>query len=143
VSEAGGTSYLEESKLWPATQGRYVTTHLVSSVRFQDRQPELLARFVAAHVELTQWIQAHPTEAQRLLNDELKAEMGRTLAEDIVQGAWSRLEFTYDPVRETLLKSAEDAHRIGFLRKAPDLSRIYSLEPLNDALRARQLPLIQ
>ena len=143
VREAGGKIYLEESSLWLATHGRYVTTHLVSSVRFQQRPPELLEKFVAAHVELTQWIQDHSAQARRLLSRELYAEMGRSLADDTLNQAWSRLEFTHDPVRETLVKSAEDAHRIGFLRQAPDLSRIYSLDALNTALRARQLPLVE
>jgi NitT/TauT family transport system substrate-binding protein len=141
--EGGGKIYLEESTLWPETKGRYVTTHLVSSVRFQQQQPELLAKFIAAHVELTQWIQANPEEARRLLNAELKAETGRALTEETLVGAWGRLEFTYDPVRESLLKSAADAQRIGFLRKPPNLSPIYVLDPLNAALRARQLPEIK
>lgn len=138
--EAGGKIYLEESTLWPGTKGRYVTTHLVSSVRFQQQQPELLAKFIAAHVELTKWIRANPVEARRLLNEELKTETSRALAEETLRGAWARLEFTHDPIRESLLKSAADAHRIGFLRKQPDLATIYALDPLNVVLRSRQLP---
>ncbi|HEU5071482.1 MAG TPA: ABC transporter substrate-binding protein [Verrucomicrobiae bacterium] len=141
--EAGAKVYLEESSLWPDTGGRYVTTHLVTSVRFLDTQRDLLARFVAAHVELTEWIRAHPDEARRLLNDELKAEMGRALPETVLTQAWRRLEFTCDPVRASLLKSAADAQRVGLLRETPDLARIYVLNPLNSALRARQLPEIK
>jgi NitT/TauT family transport system substrate-binding protein len=137
--EAGAKVYLEESSLWPDTGGRYVTTHLVTSVRLLDTQRDLLGRFVAAHVELTEWIRAHPDEARRLLNDELKAEMGRALPEAVLTQAWRRLEFTCDPVRASLLKSAADAQRVGLLRETPDLARIYVLNPLNSALRARQL----
>jgi len=70
--EAKGKVYLEEASLWKETGGRYVTTHLVSSVKFLSERRELLAKFVAAHVELTQWIQANPVEAQRVLNNRLK-----------------------------------------------------------------------
>jgi NitT/TauT family transport system substrate-binding protein len=138
--EAGAKVYLEESSLWKDTGGRYVTTHLVSSARFLKERRELLEKFVAAHVELTQWIQAHPDEAQRVLNEELKAETSRALPQETLQGAWRRLEFTCDPVRQSLFKSADDAYRVGFLKEKPALEKIYVLEPLKSALRARQLP---
>ena len=138
--EAGAKVYLEESSLWKETGGRYVTTHLVSSVKFLQERRELLAKFVAAHVELTQWIQANPAEAQRTLNAELKAEMGRGISEVTLTNAWRRLEFTADPVSASLLKSAADAQRVGFLRKAPELANIYQLDLLNAALRERKLP---
>jgi NitT/TauT family transport system substrate-binding protein len=141
--EAGAKVFLEESELWKETGGRYVTTHLVSSVGFMQERRALLAKFVAAHVELTQWIQANPDEARRLVNAELKAEMGRALADETLKQAWGRLEFTCDPVRESLFKSAADAHRIGFLREKPELGGLYSLNLLNEALRAKKLPEIK
>ena len=40
----------------------------------------------------------------------------------------SRLELTFDPVKQSLFKSANDAFDIGFLGKTrPDLLRIYDL----------------
>jgi NitT/TauT family transport system substrate-binding protein len=138
--EANARVYFEESARWEETGGRYVTTHLVARVKFLREQRELMARFIAAHVELTQWINAHPAEAQRVLNAELKAEMGRGLASDTLSNAWRRLEFTPDPVRASLLKSAEDAKRVGFLRGTVDLAGIYDLDLLNAALRQHKLP---
>ncbi len=138
--EANGRVYLEESSLWPATGGRYVTTHLVSSVRFLKEQPALLKKWIAAHVELTEWIHAHPDEAKQILNAEIKAETTRALPPTTLDSAWKRLSLTYDPIRTSLLKSAEDAHRIGFLRSKPDLSRIYDLRLLAEVLREKGLP---
>ena len=59
------------------------------------------------------------------------------------KSAWKRLEITYDPVRASLLKSADDAYRIGFLKERPDLSRIYDLKLLNEVLRQKGLAEIQ
>lgn len=137
--EAKGRIYLEESTLWPQTGGRYVTTHLVSSARFLKEQPVLLKRWIAAHVELTQWINQHPGDAKRLLNAEIKAETTRALPGEVLDGAWRRLELTHDPIRASLLRSAEDAHRTGLLRGKPDLSRIYDLSLLNEVLRGKGL----
>lgn len=140
VLEAGGRVYLEESSLWQETAGRYVTTHLVSSTRFLRERPELLKKWIAAHVELTQWIHDHPEEAKKILNAEIREETTQALPTATLDRAWQRLEITYDPVRASLLKSAADAHRIGFLKDRPDLSRIYDLRLLNEVLRQRGLP---
>jgi NitT/TauT family transport system substrate-binding protein len=139
--EAKAKLYLEESALWP--EGRYVTTHLVGRVKFLAEQPALVRKWIAAHVELTEWINAHPDEAKRLLNEEIKIETTKALPAAVLDSAWRRLTLTHDPVRASLLKSAEDAHRIGFLKEKPDLSRIYDLKALNEVLRGRQLPEIK
>jgi NitT/TauT family transport system substrate-binding protein len=137
VLEAKGKVYLEENSLWPETGGRYVTTHLVSSVKFLNDRPSLLKKWITAHVELTEWINGHPDEARRILNDEIRAETTRALPENILNSAWKRLVITYDPIKDSLLRSAEDAHRIGFLKEKPDLSHIYDLKLLNEVLREK------
>jgi NitT/TauT family transport system substrate-binding protein len=139
VLEANARVYLEESALWPETGGRYVTTHLVCRARFAKEHSDVLKRFIAAHVELTEWINRNPGEAKKLLNEEMKAEMTKALAVETLDSAWKRIEITYDPIRASLFKSADDAHRIGFIRQKPDLSRIYDLKLLNEVLRENQL----
>jgi NitT/TauT family transport system substrate-binding protein len=139
VLEAGGRVYLNENSLWTNTGGKYVTTHLVSSVKFLKEHPDLLKKWIAAHIELTQWINDHPVEARRILNDEMRAEATRALPQATLDSAWKRLEITYDPVSASLLKSADDAYRIGFLKEKPDLSHIYDLRILNDVLREKGL----
>lgn len=143
VLEANAKVYLEEATLWKETKGRYVTTHLVSSVKFLAEQPVLLQKWIAAQIELTQWIAAHTAEAKQLFNGEMKAETTKGLALTTLDRAWQQLELTHDPVRESLIKSAEDARRVGFLREKPDLSRIYDLKLLNAVLAEKKLPPIQ
>jgi len=139
VLEAKGKVYLDERDLWPETAGRYVTTHLVSSVVFLKDQPALLEKFIAAHVELTQWIHDNPDEAKRILNEEIQSETSKGIAPEILDLAWKRIEITHDPVSQSLRKSADDAHTAGFLEAKPDLSRIYALELLNKVLAAKGL----
>jgi NitT/TauT family transport system substrate-binding protein len=138
--EAKGRVYLDESELWKETGGRYVTTHLVSSVAFLRNSPELLSRWIAAHVELTDWINQNPDQAKKILNEEIKAETSRALPRQTLDFAWKHLVLTPDPVRESLLKSASDAHQIGFLPAKPDLSRLYDLKLLNEVLKKKGLP---
>ena len=140
ILEANARLYLDESSLWKKTGGKYVTTHLVSSVKFLADRPELLKKWIAAHVELTNWINEHPDEAKRILNEEIKAETTKALRQEVLDSAWKRLEITYDPISASLLKSAADAGRIGFLKEHADLSRIYDLKLLNEVLETKGLP---
>jgi NitT/TauT family transport system substrate-binding protein len=139
VLEAGGKVYLEEKTLWPETGGRYVTTHLVSSVEFIEKHPDLLRKWIAAHVELTEWIRDNPVEARRMVNEELKELTTKGVSDELLERAWSNLELTWDPIRVSLSRSAEDAHAVGFIKQKPDLSRIYELGYLNAILRERNL----
>mgnify|MGYP003875552431 CR=1 FL=1 len=140
VLEAGARVYLDEKSLWPETDGRYVTTHLVSRTRFAVEQAALLRRWLAAHVALTEWIRQHPAEAKRLLNGEIQAETGRAIPEAVLDRAWETLELTCDPIRPSLLRSARDAYSVGLLKEQPDLSRIYDLRLLNEVLAEKHLP---
>lgn len=141
--EAKGKIYLEEKSIWKETGGRYVTTHLTSSIKFLQKNPALLKKWIAAHVELTDWINKNVDEAKRLLNEELKAETTRALPQQTLDRAWKRLEVTHDPVSASLIKSAQDAHAIGFIRQKPDLSKIYDLKLLNEVLKEKSLPAIK
>lgn len=142
-AEGKGKVYLEESSLWPDTGGKYVTTHLASSVKFLKEKPDLLKKWIAAQVELTAWVNQNPDEAKKILNNEIKAETTKALAPVILDSAWQRIEITDDPVSKSLLKSAEDAHRVGFIKEPPDLSRIYDLKLLNEVLREKNLPAVK
>lgn len=137
--EANAKIYLSESDAWPETGGRYITTHLVTSVRFLQAHTDTAKKWIAAHLDLTDWITQNPAKAQHLVNDELKAETSRPLPQAVLQTAWPRLEFTIDPITPSVLKSADSAHRIGFFRQKPDLSQLYNLTLLNQVLRDRGL----
>ena len=64
----------------------------------------------------------------------------QTIPEDILRDALTKLEFTYDPIQQSLYKSAEDAFNLGFLGKSkPDLSNIFDLNILNKVLKEKGL----
>ena len=131
VLEANAKVYLEESSLWPETQGQYVTAHLVSSTKFIKEHSDLLQKWVDAQVELTEWINKNPEEAKRIFREEIKKEIKRDFNPEILDRAWKQLEFTHDPIAASLFKYAADAYKIGFLKQQPDLTDIYDLRFLN------------
>jgi NitT/TauT family transport system substrate-binding protein len=139
--EAGGKILLEEKSLWP--EGRYVTTHLVVTKTFLRENRELIKRLLAAHIELTELIKTNKESCLKVLNDQIKVETTRALKPEILKSAMDRVEFTWDPVPSSLYRAAEGAHKIGFLRKKPQLVGIYDLAILNEVLTEKNLPTIQ
>jgi NitT/TauT family transport system substrate-binding protein len=58
----------------------------------------------------------------------------------VLQQSLTRLEFTYDPIQQSLYKSADDAFKLGFLGDTkPDLSSIFDLNILNKILKEKAL----
>jgi NitT/TauT family transport system substrate-binding protein len=101
-----------------------ITTLLVARVEFLKTQRDLVRKFVSAHEELTDWIIKNPAEAQRLVREELITEMRADISEELIARAWKRIVWTHEVSRQALDKIVTSAQSVGFLRNAPDLSRL-------------------
>ncbi len=119
--EAGGRVLVEQPDA--------VTTVLAARARFLRDRPELAARFVAAHRELTDWINAHPDEARAQVRAGLSAEVRREIPEAVVAGSWRRLRFTAEVDRAQFDALVAEAQSVGFLRDALPLDRLFSGRP--------------
>jgi len=136
--EGGGRILVDERTLWP--EGRFVTAHLIASTTFLRDDPDLVRKWIAAHVSITQWETAHPDSAKALLNSEIARLTGREIPQEVLDSAWARIDPTWDPVCTSLLSSADAAWRAGFLDQQPDLSGIYDLTILDAVLDSLSLP---
>jgi len=133
IHEGNARRFVDERSLWP--NGQFVVGLLVVSNRFLARHPDLVKSWMRAHVELTDWINAHPAEARKLLNEQIRRETGKALPPDVLDEAFSRIEVTYDPLHSALNTAAQQAFADGFLgRTMPDLSGLYDLKLLNQVL---------
>jgi NitT/TauT family transport system substrate-binding protein len=140
IKEANGRILLDERDLWPSS--KFVTTNIVARTDYLQQNPDVIKKILAAHINETIWINSHSEEAIKAFNFELKKLTGHTINEDELQQAWPRIEFTYDPLKVSLFKSANDAYDLGFLAKGkerPDLSGIYDLTILNEVLKDKGL----
>ncbi len=138
IKEGNGRLFLDERTLWPG--GKFVTANIIVNPEYLRKNPEVIKKLLEAHVNETQWINGHKEEALKTFNIELKKLTGQTIPDDQLKQAFSKLELTYDPLRETLIKSANDAFDVGFLGKTrPDLSGIFDLKILNEVLKEKGL----
>jgi NitT/TauT family transport system substrate-binding protein len=138
VNEAGGRILVDERTLWPP-DGKFVTANIAARTDYLRNNPETIRKFLAAHIAETDWINSHTSEAMQIFNKQLRVLIGHIIKPDELKQAWSRIKFTYDPLKTSLFKSADDSLKIGFLRKLPNLTGIYDLTLLNTVLKQKGL----
>src|SRR6184192_4168531 len=103
--EASGKVIVEEKEV--------ATTILVSRVRFLNEQRELAKTFAQAHAALTDWITKNL--------EETKSDMSTQL----IDAAWKRIVFTAETPRAAVEKFMQNSVRAGFIKTAPDLSKLF------------------
>jgi NitT/TauT family transport system substrate-binding protein len=141
VKEANGKILVDERDLWP--NGKFVTSQIVVRTDYLKAHPDVIKKLLEAHVDETAWINNNQDQDAKVFNAQLEKLTGKTIPIDEFQYAFSRLEITYDPVKESLYKSANDAFELGFLGDTkPDLSNIYDMTLLNEVLEEKKLPTI-
>jgi NitT/TauT family transport system substrate-binding protein len=144
VNEANGKILIDERDLWPP-EGKFVTAHIIVRPDYLKENPDVIKNLLAAHVNETQWINENKDEVPKVFNTELQKLTGKTIPENVLSEALTRLEFTNDPIKLSLYQSANDAYDLGFLAKGkerPNLSGIYDLSLLNQVLCEKGLPTI-
>ncbi|HEY4933141.1 MAG TPA: ABC transporter substrate-binding protein [Terriglobales bacterium] len=142
IQEGNGRLFLDERDLWPNHQ--FVVTNLIVSTKFLKEHPDLVKNWVRANVELTDWINGNLPQAKQLLNSQIQKETGKALSPALIDAAFGRFEATYDPIRSSLLTSAQSAYDAGFLgRQMPDLSGLYDLSFLNQVLAEKKKKAVQ
>jgi NitT/TauT family transport system substrate-binding protein len=137
IREANSRIFLDERDLWP--NGDFVTAHIIVRTEYLEQNPDVIEKLIEAHIDETDWINSHPDEARAVFNAELVRLTGKAIPDDQYRDAISRLRLTYDPVKESLVGSAQSAYEIGFFDERPDLDGIYDLSILNKVLRERGL----
>ena len=114
--EGNGKVFLEDKDV--------LTTWLVTSAKFLQDHRDLAQKIAAANVELTQWIQNHPEEAQKELLQELKEETKASIVPESVAQAWKRIKFTTEVSPQLIAKAVQDAKDAGFSRGSTDTTKL-------------------
>jgi sulfonate transport system substrate-binding protein len=142
VVEGKGKIFLDERTLWP--DGKFVTTNVVVRKAFMDQHPDIVNKFLQAHVDTVQLILSNPDSAKTIVNSEIKRITGKALLAAELDAAWNNLDITYDPLASSLYLSADRAFSLGFLGTSkPTLTGIYNLGLLNQVLTSKGLATVQ
>ena len=141
AKQANGKIFLDERDLWP--NGEFSTALIVARTDYLNSHPDVIKKLLEAHVKETIWIENNKDNAIKSFNEQVQKLTGKTIPNDVISQALSRMEITYDPVKSSIDKSANDAYSLGFLGdKKPDLSNLFDLTILNKVLQEQNLTTI-
>jgi NitT/TauT family transport system substrate-binding protein len=118
-----------------------VTTVLVVTQSFLSAHPAIVADLIKAQIQANEFINSNPTAAQAAANAELATYTGKPLKSSLVAAAFKEITFTNNPDESSLTTDASQATSLGLL-KPVNLSGIFDLGPLNQALAAAGQPQI-
>ena len=116
-----------------------VTTLLVVTQSFLSAHSAIVADLIKAQVQANNFIKSNPAAAEADANAELAAYTGKPLKASLVAASFKEITFTNDPDASSLTTDASQAVSLGLL-KPVDLSGIFDLGPLNQALAAAGQP---
>jgi NitT/TauT family transport system substrate-binding protein len=114
--QAGGKELVDERTLWP--DGKFPTTVVVVSTAFLSAHRPLVAAWLRGQREAIRWLNEHPAEAKKVVNDRIRKLTTRDVPPAVLDGAWARLTFSSALAPEAFAKMANDAESLGYLPSA-------------------------
>lgn len=135
VAEAKGKIIGEEKDLWPNKE--FTLTLIVTTPEFLAEHPDIVRNVLARHRKITADLKADPKKQLPAIEAGLFALTNKKLPEGVLADAITRVQFTEDPLEDTLLKMAQWSHEIGFLQEEPKIDGLVDTTLLNE-LRGTQ-----
>jgi len=113
VADAGAVVLIDERTLWG--NGRFATAVLVTHRAYHAMARENVRLWVEAHSAEVARLREDRLRGMRETNEALRAITGRGLAEGVLREAWGRMEFTSDPLEETIAAMARVGMELGMV----------------------------
>ena len=123
-TELKGKRLFFEEDLWPNKQ--FASVLLIANTDYVKKNPELISKFLLSHHHTVDWINENPLETRIIFNNFLKSHLGQSLSDDVVDISLSNLEFTTNPVKDSVYSFADKANVLSYLgRNGYDISEIF------------------
>lgn len=128
VQQLGGIRLFHEEDLWPSKE--FSSVVLIVRTEYLEKHPDVVQKWLQAHIQTSDWINAHPDETEIIFNNFLKQKVGKPLPPKILHEAFSNLKITYEPFESSIYTFAERANSLGYLgRHGYNLDGIFYTQP--------------
>src|SRR5262249_45339111 len=114
--QGGGKELVDERSLWP--EGKFPTTVVMVSMNFLAAHKPLVTAWLRGQSEAIAWLNEHPAEAKRVINDTIRRLTTRDVSSAVLDEAWGRLTFSSAIQAAAFDKMAKDAQALGYLPTA-------------------------
>lgn len=137
VKQAGASVVLDADKVWP--EGNYSTAVVIASSDFLKEHPDLVEKWLTAHVELTEKINKDQENNKQVINEQIKKLTQKSLSKDVLDSSFKRIVVTNNPEVKSVKEFVKLSVENGYLKEQPDISGLFNLEPLNKVLKKKGL----
>ena len=138
MTEGGGKILVDETDLWPG--GEFVTTNIIVRTDFLDEHPDVVKQVLQGNLDAIEAIASDRAAAEASVATQIQKITGKPIAPNLVTASFDNIDFTADPLPQTLQQSAKDAVSVGLLQAPKNLFKIYDLKVLNQLLKADGKP---
>jgi NitT/TauT family transport system substrate-binding protein len=125
INEAGAKLIGEEKDLWESK--RFCTALVIVRAEYLKENPAAVEAFLKAHTSVTKWINANRDDAARQVNAELQKQVGKSLKDEVLKDAFGRVEFSTDPLPDSVNTFAQWSKELGLIKTLPDLKPLFEL----------------
>ncbi|WP_148687501.1 ABC transporter substrate-binding protein [Candidatus Nitrosocosmicus hydrocola] len=153
MQESNGKIFVDERSLWP--DGQFVTGNIIVRTNYLTENPDIIKSFLKTHLDEINWINSKlvntnntkvdrwdESEIVSAFIDGLKNITGKTYPDNQLANALSRMEFTSDPLSDSLRKIIEDAQDLGLIIMGSnwnlEFDKIYDLTLLDEVLNGNR-----
>lgn len=139
--DGNGKVLLDWKEVW--RDGNYPTALVIARTEFLEQHPEMVEKWLTAHLELTNRIATDPKTAAAEINEQLRVLTGNKLPLPIIETAFTRMLPSCDPVVAALDDFVSILVENGYLKEKIGVEQALDLRLMNKVLQENQQPEIQ
>ncbi|MGE5365161.1 MAG: aliphatic sulfonate ABC transporter substrate-binding protein [Bacteroidota bacterium] len=126
ILEAGANIVLDYNQVWRG--GKYPVAVLIARKTFIQDHPEIVQKFLRAHIELSEAAVGNRADVKKTINDEIRKLTGKKLSEEVMNSSFSRLFINYEIDKQSVLDMSVLMSKLGIIREKPDMKGIFDLK---------------
>jgi NitT/TauT family transport system substrate-binding protein len=113
---------------------RYIdipTTVIITTSKFLKEHPDIVEKFLVAHLEASEFIEKNPEKSCEIINNQISEITSKPLPADILKESFKNVKLTSEIQRESLEKAIESYFELGYLREKLNIEELVNTEILD------------
>lgn len=132
---------LDSRDVW--RDGKYATAVVIVSKKFLDEHPDVVEKWLSAHVEITDRINSDKETSKKVANNMIKTLTQKSLPEDVLNSSFERITVTYNPEKDSVEEFVRISADNGYIKGDPDITDLFDLTLINKVLKKKGLQVLQ
>lgn len=128
INDSQANIVKDYNQVW--RNGQYPVAVVIARTEFIKEHPDLVRKFLQAHVELTAMAKNDKTAAKKIIIKEIKQVTGQEISATIMDVSYDRLILNDQVNQQAVIEMADIMQNLGFIKDQSDLSNIFNLNIL-------------